>query len=203
MTAPSGAPPGRAGVLWLRHRLQVARRGRDVLHRKLTMLTAQRQRLRDRATRTARDWAAADRAARRWLARTAALDGAEAFRLAAESTTMSVVPHWSTMMGVRYAEPPEVVQACEPADRPVAGGAALAQTVAGYRDAAQAAVRHAAAASALEAVETELTVTRQRVRALEHHWIPRFESGLTAARLQMDELEAADAVRRRRAARSR
>jgi V/A-type H+-transporting ATPase subunit D len=70
--------------------------------------------------------------------------------------------------------------------------------VAAYREAAQAAVRHAAAASALQTVEAELTATRQRVRALEHHWIPRLESGLTAARLQMDELEAADAARRRR-----
>ena len=46
-------PPGRAGRLWLTRRLQVARRGADLLNRKLQILQAELGRFRDAEARTA------------------------------------------------------------------------------------------------------------------------------------------------------
>ncbi|WP_432826545.1 V-type ATP synthase subunit D [Dactylosporangium sp. CA-092794] len=198
MSAVRGLPPGRAGLLWLRRRLLTARRGSDVLRRKLAMLTAQRDRLRERADRTGRDWAAADATARTWLARAAALDGADAFAAAAaDAPPLTVVPRWTMLLGVRCADTPQVRPGV-PADPP--GGAALLEAATAYRAAAEAAVRHAAAAQALAAADAALSVTRQRVRALDRRWIPRLESALAATQAQLAELEAADAIRRRQAA---
>ena len=50
-------PPGRAGRLWLTRRLAVARRGADLLDRKLRILLSETARLRDAAARTATEWA--------------------------------------------------------------------------------------------------------------------------------------------------
>ncbi|MEU7872114.1 V-type ATP synthase subunit D [Dactylosporangium sp. NPDC049140] len=198
MSGVRGAPPGRAGALWLRRRLAVARRGSDVLRRKVAMLTAQRQRLRERADATGLELVRADATARTWLRRTAALDGADAFcAAAADAPPLTFVPRWITLLGVRCAEPPDLPGAGAP---PMAsGGAALAAAVAAYRDAAATAVRHAAAMHALISVETALSAARQRVRALERRWIPRLEAGLAATESQLAELEVADTVRRIRA----
>ncbi|GAA3293262.1 V-type ATPase, D subunit [Dactylosporangium vinaceum] len=202
MTGIRGAPPGRAGVLWLRRRLALARRGSDVLCRKVAMLAAERERLRQRARVTGRDLAEADAAARTWLRRAAVLDGADAFAAAAADATPLVVhPRWTVLLGVRCAAPPDQPEPGEVGCPPPAGGAALHGAAAAYRSAAAAAVRHAAAVHALTSVEAALTVTRQRVRALDRRWIPRLEAALGATDAQLAELESADAVRRRRAAR--
>jgi vacuolar-type H+-ATPase subunit D/Vma8 len=67
-----------------------------------------------------------------------------------------------------------------------------------YRRALTAAARHAAVVAAVAAVESEIATTRQRVHALERRRIPQLEAAAARVRLQMAELEDADAVRRRR-----
>ena len=49
-------PPGRAVRLWLTRRLQVARRGADLLDRKLQILQAELGRRRADAAQTAAEW---------------------------------------------------------------------------------------------------------------------------------------------------
>ncbi|MFB9186801.1 V-type ATP synthase subunit D [Dactylosporangium sucinum] len=190
-------PPGRAGTLWLRHRLAVARRGCGVLRRKLTMLTEERERLRRRYETTAAEWARADRVACGWLRRAAVLDGADVVGPAGAGGPMTVVPRWTALMGVRYAAPPGIEPPHPPAGWHAPGGSATSQAALTYRAAAEAAARHAASSSALSTVDEEVSAVRQRVRMLEQHWIPRLEDALVVARQQMDEQEAADGARRR------
>ncbi|WP_433618701.1 V-type ATP synthase subunit D [Dactylosporangium sp. CA-139114] len=197
MTALRHAPVGRSGLLWLRHRLEVTRHGSGVLRRKLTLLAAEHDRLRQRRAETARDWAAADATARGRLGRATILDGLEAVEAAAEVPPAEATLPWTTVMGVRCPGEPSLVLPPRPAQLPAPGGAALSRAEAAYRAAALAAVRHAAADAALATVEAEMAATRRRVRALDRHWIPALEAALAARTLQLAELEAADLARRR------
>ncbi|GAA1538877.1 hypothetical protein GCM10009827_067600 [Dactylosporangium maewongense] len=197
MIALRHVPVGRSGLLWLRHRLEVTRHGSSVLRRKLTLLAAEHDRLRRRHAETARDWTAADAAARGRLERAVLLDGLEAIDAAAEMPPAEVCVPWTAVMGVRCPGEPSVLIPPRPAQLPAPGGAALSQAEAAYRAAALAAVRHAAADAALAAVESEMAATRRRVRALDRHWIPALEAALAARTLQLAELEAADLTRRR------
>lgn len=49
-------PPGRSGRLWLTRRVQVARRGADLLDRKLRILQAELDGRRAAAAQTAAEW---------------------------------------------------------------------------------------------------------------------------------------------------
>ncbi|MET7425928.1 V-type ATP synthase subunit D [Dactylosporangium sp. NPDC005555] len=192
-------PAGRSGVLWLRHRLNVARRGGTVLRQKLTMLAGEQERLRHAHAASAGALRAADLAARTWLARAVLLNGADALDAACDVPPVSVTARWSMVMGVRYAEAPSVDLPPPQPQRAPAGGAAIIEAAAAYREAALAAARHAAAGAALRTVEAELATTRRRVRAIERHWVPRLESALATVSLQLAELEAGDAAGRRAA----
>jgi V/A-type H+-transporting ATPase subunit D len=187
-------PPGRAGLLWLRHRLGVARRGLDLLQRKQVILLQEAHRLRMLREVTGREWRDADREGRRRLVRAAALGGDRAVRLAVPSARAVLKPRWTSVIGV--AVPAEPVLALPDPDEGAAPAAAA------YRRALAAAARHAAVAAAHTAVEDEITITRQRVQALERRWIPQLETASAGIQLQMAELEDADAVRRRRALRT-
>jgi V/A-type H+-transporting ATPase subunit D len=193
-------PPGRAGVLWLRHRLAVAQRGADLLQQKLAILTIEAQRLELLLQRTERDWRERARAAEEWLVRAALSGGQRAIRLASPAPSATAEPAWTTVMGVRYPAEPSCHLPEESPDAAGPGPSALTEAQHAYREAVPAAVRHAAAAAAGRRVAAEIATTRQRVRALERHWIPRLQAALAAAELQMEELEHADAVRRHWAA---
>jgi V/A-type H+-transporting ATPase subunit D len=192
-------PAGRAGVLWLRHRLDLARRGGAVLRQKLTMLAGEQERLRREYAASAGAWRDKDLAARAWLARAAVLDGADAVAAACDVPPALVTARWGTVMGVRCAQAPDIDLPPPTPDRAPAGGTALLMAATGFREAALAAARHAADTAALRAVQTELTTTRRRVRAIERRWIPRLESALATVSLQLAELEAGDAASRRAA----
>ncbi len=197
MIALRHVPVGRSGLLWLRHRLEVTRHGSGVLRRKLTLLAAEHDRLRRRRAEAARDWAAADAAARGRLERAMLLDGLEAIEGATEVPLAEVRVPWTAVMGVRCPGEPSVMIPQRPTQLPAPGGAALSQAETAYRAAALAAVRYSAADAALAAVEGEMAATRRRVRALDRHWIPALETALAARTLQLAELEAADLTRRR------
>ena len=186
-------PPGRAGRLWLTRRLAVARRGADLLDRKLQVLQRELDRRRGSAASAAAEWQSRHADADSRLLRAALLGGERAIRLAAAGTFAEVTISHAATMGVRYpadatcATPP-------PAGR---DGPALAAAREAHRAALTAAVRHAAAAEALRVLEAETVVTRYRLRAVRDRWIPRLERALAEVTFAIEELERADAARLR------
>ena len=186
-------PPGRAGRLWLTRRLQVARRGADLLDRKLRILTEELGRLRESAAQTAEEWNRSCVEAERWLLRASVLGGERAVRLAADGLVADVTISYTVSMGVRHPASTTCVI-------PVPGtwdGPTLTRTRQAHGAALAAAVRHAAAAEALRVVEAEALATRYRLRAIRDRWIPRLEQALAEVTLAIEEQELADAARLR------
>lgn len=194
MTRIGRVPPGRAGRLWLRRRLDVANRGVDLLERKHRVLRAERERLGRAAARTAAEWTDASHEADRWLERALLLGGEHAIR-SAPGPPARVTVDWTRAMGVAF--PARTDCACpEPADEPL-DGPAVAETRDHHRRALAAAVAHAAAVTAVRLVEAELQSTARRKRAISERWIPALENELARLRLELEEQEHADIVRRR------
>ncbi len=191
-------PPGRAGRLWLVRRLAVAYRGADLLDRKHRILLAETGRLREVAARTAAEWERCCADAERGLLRAAMLGGERAIRLGAAESAADVTIRYGVTMGVRH---PDGVTCRIPAPANWDGPALTAAREAHGR-ALEAAVRHAAAAEALRAVEAEMLATRFRLRAVRNRWIPRLEQALAEVTLALEEQELADSARLRLAARS-
>lgn len=189
-------PPGRAGRLWLVRRLQVARRGGDLLERKLLVLTGELARLREAAARTAEDWDRCCADAEQWLLRAGLLGGQRAVRLAADGQAADVTISYRAAMGVRYPASAE----CLTPSSATWDGSVLTGTRQAHGAALAAAVRHAAAAEAVRVIEAETLATRYRLRAVRDRWIPRLEQALTEVTLAIEEQELADAARLRLAA---
>jgi V/A-type H+/Na+-transporting ATPase subunit D len=186
-------PPGRAGRLWLTRRLQLARRGADLLDRKLRILQAELTRFREAAARTAAEWDRCCADAEQWLLRAAMIGGERAIRLATDGQPATVTIPYTVTMGARHpASPACVIPAPVTWDGPV-----LTRTRQAHAAALEAAVRHAAAAEALRVVEAEVLATRYRLRAIEDRWIPRLEQALAEVTLALEEQELADAARLR------
>ena len=163
-------PPGRAGRLWLARRLQVARRGADLLDRKLRILTEELGRLRESAAQTAADWNRSCAEAERWLLRASVLGGQRAVRPGADGEVADVTISYTVSMGVRHpASTTCVIPAATSWDGP----------------------------EALRVVEAEALATRYRLRAIRERWIPRLEQALAEVTLAIEEQELADAARLR------
>lgn len=94
-------PPGRAGRLWLQRRLETARRGADLLDRKLRILQGEVGRLRESAAQTAAAWDHDQAEADQWLLRAALLNGQRAIRQSADGVPADVRISYSITMGVR------------------------------------------------------------------------------------------------------
>jgi V/A-type H+-transporting ATPase subunit D len=194
-------PPGRAGRLWLRHRLAVAERGVGLLEQKLRVLRTAQQRLHGLAERAERDWVIAAADADVWGLRAGLAGGQRALRMAAARENAEVHLPWISVMGVRYPGDASCVPPTgEPGDGVVAGNAAVVRARTAYDLALQAAVRHAATSAAVRVVDAEVATTRQRQRALRKHWIPRLGQALAELELALEEQDRAEAVRRRWAA---
>jgi V/A-type H+/Na+-transporting ATPase subunit D len=194
MSGPALAvPPGRAGRLWLQRRLETARRGADLLDRKLRILQSELDRLRESAAQTATEWDRCQADANRWLLRAGMLDGQRAIRLSADSSFADVTISYAVSMGVRF--PAGATCTIPP---PAAwDGPALTTARHAQRAALTAAVRHAAAAEALRVIEAEALATRYRLRAVKDRWIPRLEQALAEVTFAIEEQERADAARLR------
>ncbi len=186
-------PPGRAGRLWLTRRLQVARRGADLLDRKLRILTEELGRLHEFAAQTAKEWNRSCVEAERWLLRASVLGGQRAVRLAADGLVADVTISYTVSMGVRHpASTTCVIPVPATWDGPTLTGTRQAHGVA-----LAAAAEHAAAAEALRVIEAEALATRYRLRAIRDRWIPRLEQALAEVTLAIEEQELADAARLR------
>jgi V/A-type H+-transporting ATPase subunit D len=186
-------PPGRAGRLWLQRRLETARRGADLLDRKLRILQGEVGRLRESAAQTAAAWDRRQAEAEQWLLRAALLNGQRAIRLSADGVPADVRISYSVTMGVRFPADATVVLP------PSAVWESAVLTVArqAHRTALAAAVRHAATAEALRVMEAEALATRYRLRAVRDRWIPRLEQALADVTLAIEEQERTDAARLR------
>jgi V/A-type H+/Na+-transporting ATPase subunit D len=189
-------PPGRAGRLRLERRLQVARRGADLLDRKLRILQRELPRLRADAADAARDWEQCAADADRCLLRAALLGGERSIRLACSDAPAAVDVTYAVTVGVRH---PAACTCTFPAPRAWAG-ATVAAAQHAHEVALEAAARSAAASAALQIMEAETAATRLRLRAVKDRWIPLLEQARTEVALAIDEQERADGARLRLAA---
>ncbi|HVP01030.1 MAG TPA: V-type ATP synthase subunit D [Solirubrobacteraceae bacterium] len=188
-------PPGRAGRPWLARRLEVARRGAELLDEKCRALSHERRRLEPLVAQARRSWVHAARAAERSLARAAVLGGQPQVELArATSGAAQLDVRWHTVLGVRCPRDVEVVP---PDPRSVApGGSAALHTAADtHREAFEAAAALAVLEAALRRIEDELRATTLRRNAIEHRWIPAHEAAAAQLALTLEELEREDATR--------
>jgi len=192
-----GVPPGRAGLLWLRHRLTMAQRAAELLERKLRILRIELERLTLLEQRTRDAWSRENRAAQLWAERAVLLGGDRAVRLGSPRAEATVTITSAASMGVRY---PADAVCTTPEPDPAAGSspnAALSLAVDCHRRALDAAVQHAAASAALRIVAAEQASTKRRLRGLEKRWIPRLQDATSELALGLEESERADAVRLR------
>jgi len=187
------APRGRAGRLWLMQRLATARRGADLLDRKLRVLENELTRLQTAAAQSAAQWDRCQADADDCILMAALLGGQREIRLAADDERADVTVSWATTVGLRY--PATATCSVPPTD------GWEAPTVARARQAQAAALAAAAdysvAARAVQIVETEVSVTRYRLRAVRDRWVPQLEQALAEVTLGIEELERADAARLR------
>jgi V/A-type H+-transporting ATPase subunit D len=190
-------PPGRAGRLRLRHSLAAATRGAELLDQKLRVLRGEQRRLRAAAETADAAWRRRVREAERWLVRGLALSGESALAAAAGPHPADVTVGWTVTMGVRLPQAGPVRSPDPSPDTAGPANTALARAQDAYRAALRAAADHAAASAAARLSDAEVLRTRQRVRALRRHWIPRLEQELAALELALEEAEHEDAVRRR------
>ncbi|MFE2064357.1 V-type ATP synthase subunit D [Streptomyces sp. NPDC059467] len=196
----SRVPAGRAGRLRLRRSLATALRGADLLERKLRLLL-DRERVARRAAEEAGEvWRQRLAEADTWLVRGVLLGGEAALAEAVPADRAAADVTWAALMGVRH---PATVSWTDPVrspEEPTPPNSALTHAETAYRGAVRAAAEHAVQRAAADLLAAEAVRTRQRVRALRRHWIPRLRDELTAVELALEEGEHEEAVRRRWAA---
>ncbi|PWI17972.1 V-type ATPase, D subunit [Streptomyces sp. Act143] len=193
-------PPGRAGRMRLRRSLDVARRGADLLDQKLRILRARHEELRHAEHLAREDWHARLGEAETWLRRGLLLAGEEALPTGDLTDLAELEITWATTMGVRHPRAASCTLPEPDPGAPAPVNTALIHAEAAYAGAVRAAAAYAAARAAARAVGDEVARTRQRVRALRRHWIPRLETALARADAALEQAEHEDAVRRRWAA---
>ena len=191
-------PPGRAGRMWLRGRLATAERGRDQLDRKLRILIPERQRLQTRLELRRRAWSAAYDEAQTWGLRAALLGGEDAIRGATPAHPADVQVTWTSAMGLSYPEDAVLAEPA-PGDEAVPSNAAIVPATAAFRAALLAGARAAAAQEAVSRLESEIAVTRRRMRALDKRWLPWLRESLARLELTLEQTEQEDGMRLRRA----
>ncbi|CAM5538266.1 MULTISPECIES: V-type ATP synthase subunit D [Streptomyces] len=202
MSGAHRTPPGRAGRLRLRHGLDVAERGAELLEQKLRILRSEHQRLLRAEQEAARAWRELLAEAESWLLRGLLLGGEQALdSTAAGIGAAEVTVHWATSMGVRRPEAASLSVPARPSTAAAPTNTALVHAEAAYGRAVRAAAEYAAAHAAAQLVGAEVGSTGHRVRALRRHWIPRLREALDRSDLALEQAEREDGVRRRWAAR--
>ncbi|MFF4762282.1 V-type ATP synthase subunit D [Streptomyces sp. NPDC001292] len=190
-------PAGRAGRLRLRRSLATAVRGADLLERKLRLLLDREHTARRAAEDASRVWRKKLADAETWLLRGVLLGGEHALVLTAPEDRARIDVTWATLMGVSHPAEVDWTDPVRSPAEPTAPNTALAHAETAYRAAVRAAANLAAHQAAAELLAAETERTRQRVRALRRHWIPRLQDELAAMELALEEAEHEEAVRRR------
>ena len=192
-------PPGRAGRPWLVHRLEVSRRGAELLDEKFRALLRERTRLEPVATAARTEWERSAREAERWLTRAAMMGGERELILsAAAARPAEVTVRWRAILGVTCPSEASVAPYRETELMELGGNAALLSAAVAHRRALEAAVQVAAAEAALRRIDAALHATRLRRNAIQRNWIPAHEQALRALELTLEELEREDGARLRR-----
>lgn len=188
-------PSGRAGRLWLAHRISVAERGADQLERKTQILGIEVARRREAAEQRRSEWTTQSRLAELWMIRASLLVGHDGLR-AAWTPPVDVELGWTTTMGVRHPASAALAEADASSSR--ASSAALVCAHEAYLKALRAALDTAVADAALAALEESLLATRRRARILRRHWVPRLRARLDELELALEQSEHEDQARLRR-----
>ena len=189
-------PPGRAGRQWLVRRLEVARRGADVLDQKRRALLAERRRLAAQLDQAERQWLECARLAIDANLRALALAGERQLRLAAGGNREVAEIRITGRRVIGTVVPVlDKLRAPDPADLLPIGGPSVALSAAAHARALEAAAAYAAVRAGHEAVTNELAVTSRRLRAIERRWIPRHEQALARLEFSLDESEREDIAR--------
>ena len=195
-----GQPPGRAGLMWLQHRLALADRAASRLDQKLRILFTEQATYALLVARTGPEWEQSCRDADEWLLRAALLDGQAGVRPPAGLSPAQVHVEWTTSLGTTYpARGTCTVPDPDPQHAGVSSAASTEATIA-CRRALEAAVAHAVASTAARAIDAEVATTRQRLRGVQDRWVPRLAAALAELQLGLDEAEHAEGTRMRWAA---
>jgi V/A-type H+-transporting ATPase subunit D len=194
-------PPGRAGRLWLLHRIDAGRRGDEVLDQKRQALVREELRLRAEAADAEADWRRSAADAHRWLDRAAVLGGERGLDLARfhAGGPAEVEVTWRSTLGVRHPVEARIAPVAEAASA-LTGTAALAPAAEAHRRALAAAARHAVASASHRRVAAELALTARRLRTIERRWLPEHEAALQELEIRLDEEEREESGRIRWAA---
>jgi len=190
-------PPGRAGRTWLVGRLEIARRGAELLDRKRQALLREQAPVSNEADAARRAWRDAAERAELWSARAAVLDGAGRLELLArhvdQPATLEV--RRSNLMGARLLSL-DAVDVPEPLPVSALGGSSAAVIAArACGEATQAAARWAVSEHAEHELSAELGRTARRLRGLRDRWIPDLEAALADLNLVLDENQREQAAR--------
>jgi V/A-type H+/Na+-transporting ATPase subunit D len=186
-------PPGRAGRIWIVRRLETARRGADLLDRKLRILQGELARRQAAAAETEAHWDRCQADAQTWLLRASLLGGQRAITLASDGQRAGVTVRYELAMGVRYPSR----ATCTFPSPATWDGPVVARTRQAHRTALAAAAEHAAATAAVRVVDAEVRATRYRLRAVQDRWIPALEQALADVTFELEEQERSDAARLR------
>jgi V/A-type H+/Na+-transporting ATPase subunit D len=190
-------PPGRAGRLWLLRRLDVARRGADVLDQKRQTLLREQERLAERLAETTAEWERLAVAAAEWNTGALTIAGPRRVLLSAlhRGARAEVSVEWRNTLGVVVPASARVQLGASPDFVALGGGSTVALAAQAHERALAAAAAHAAARMAHDAISAELATTTRRVRAIERRWIPQHEAELARLELRLEEVELEDVAR--------
>jgi vacuolar-type H+-ATPase subunit D/Vma8 len=189
--------------MWLAGRIATAERARDLLEQKRAVLIGAEREAARRSAEATTEWHARATTAERWLERTAVLDGERPQRIARAHAGAPAEMHvrFGMTMGVGVPADPSVELAPAPDVALLPGGASLIAAITSHRDAVEAALRAAVAATAHARLAAELSSTVRRVRAIESRWLPLHERALAALEQELDENDRSEGARIRWAAR--
>jgi V/A-type H+-transporting ATPase subunit D len=197
MSRLRGQPPGRAGLMWLQHRLGLAQRAASRLDQKLRILRTEQAAFALLVQRTGPAWEQACGEAETWLLRAALLGGQEGVRPPAGVPPAEVRIAWTTALGTTYPAHGNCLVPDPDPHLAAMASAALVEATVAHRRALEAAVQHAVASTAARAIDAEVLSTRQRLRGVQNRWVPRLEAALSELRLTLDEAEHAEGIRLR------
>jgi V/A-type H+-transporting ATPase subunit D len=192
-------PPGRAGRLWLLRRLDVARRGADVLDQKRQTLLREQGHLAERLSAATIEWERQAAAAKEWNARALTIAGPRRLLVSAlhRRARAEVSVEWRNTLGVIVPANTRVHLGPNPDFVALGGGSSVALAAQAHERALAAAAAHSAARMADESIAAELATTTRRLRAIERRWIPDHEAELARLELRLEEVELEDVARAR------
>jgi V/A-type H+/Na+-transporting ATPase subunit D len=194
---PPRIPPGRAGRTWLLARLDIARRGADLLDRKRQALVRAQVRLRAEADEARRAWHDALAQAELWTARAKVLDGAGRLEVLSRHVRgqASLELSWSNLMGAHVPSAGQIAVPDPPALSALGASSATVIAANACCQATRAAARYAVAQRADVELSAELARATRRLRALQTRWIPQHELALAQLDLVLDESQREQAAR--------